>query len=130
MSGRLIFEQKSRSQLRNHELNALLIIQDYFSCDIICLCASSHKSPDIKIKNETWELKSPIGDGAKTIENILRKAETQSRNIILDFSRIKMDERQALSRTKYYLKNEKHHQIKKLLIITKKHKIIDFNGEL
>ncbi len=86
-------------------------------------------TPDLRIKNIEWELKSPQGDGVKTIENILKKAAKQSKNIILDFSRIKMNGNQALSRTKYYLHNNKH-GIKKLIVVTKNYKIIDFKDEL
>ena len=40
-----------------------------------------------------------------------------------------MNENQALSRTKYFLRNNKH-KIKNLIVITKSHKIIDFKDKL
>ena len=129
MSNKIIFEGQSRKQLRFHEVNAILLLLDYFSTDITCIHPGSGKTPDLRIKGIEWELKSPQGDGVKTIENILKKAAKQSKNIVLDFSRTKMNGNQALSRTKYYLRNNKH-GIKKLIVITKNHKVIDFKDEL
>lgn len=129
MSNIIIFEGQSRSQLRFHEVNAILLLLDYFNSDIVCINPGNGKTPDIRINSTEWELKSPQGDGAKTIENILKKATKQSKNIILDLSRIKMNGNQALSRTKYYLRNNKH-GIRKLIVITKNHRVIDFKDEL
>ena len=129
MSNKIIFEGQSRKQLRFHEVNAILLLLDYFNTDITCINSGAGKTPDLRMNNIEWELKSPQGDGAKTIENILKKAAKQSKNIILDFSRIKMNGSHALSRTKYYLRSSKH-GIKKLIIITKSHKIIDLKDEL
>ena len=129
MSNKIIFEGQSRKQLRFHEVNAILLLLDYFNTDITCINPGAGKTPYLRIKGIEWELKSPQGNGVKTIENILKKAAKQSKNIILDFSRIKMNGSQALSRTRYYLHNNKH-GIKKLIVITKNHKIIDFRDEL
>lgn len=129
MSNKIIFEGQSRKKLRFHEVNAILLLLDYFDTDITCITPGAGKTPDLRISGIEWELKSPQGDGVKTIENILKKAAKQSKNIILDFSRIKMNGNQALSRTRYYLHNNKH-GIKKLIVITKNHKVIDFKDEL
>lgn len=129
MSNKIIFEGQSRRQLRFHEVNAMLLLLDYFDTDITCINPGTGKTPDLKINNIKWELKSPQGNGVKTIENILKKATKQSKNIVLDLSRIKMNGNQALARTKYYLHNNKH-GIKKLIVITKNHKVIDFTSEL
>ena len=129
MSNKIIFEGQSRKQLRFHEVNAILLLLDYFDTDITCITPGAGKTPDLRINGIEWELKSPQGDGVKTIENILKKAAKQSKNIILDFSRIKMNGNQALSRTKYYLHNNKH-GIQRLIVITKNHKVIDFKDEL
>ena len=129
MSNKIIFEGQSRKQLRFHEVNAILLLLDYFDADITCISPGFGKTPDVRIKGIEWELKSPQGNGVKTIENILKKAAKQSNNIILDFSRIKMNSNQALSRTRYYLHNNKH-RIQRLIIVTKNHKVIDFKDEL
>ncbi len=129
MSNKIIFEGQSRKQLRFHEVNAILLLLDFFDADITCIAPGFGKTPDIRINNIEWELKSPQGDSVKTIENILKKATKQSKNIILDLSRIKMNGNQALSRTRYYLRNNSH-GIKRLIIITKNHKVIDLKDDL
>lgn len=100
-----------------------MLLLDYFDTNITCIAPGTRKTPDLRISGIEWELKSPQGDGVKTIENILKKAAKQSKNIILDFSRMKMNGNQALSRTRYYLCNNKH-GIKKLIIITKTIKLL------
>ena len=129
MGNKIIFEGQSRKQLRFHEMNVILLLLNYFNADITCIHPGAGKTPDLRIKGIEWEIKSPQGNGVRTIENILKKATRQSSNIILDFSRIKMNDNQALSRTKYYLRNNKH-GIKRLIVLTKNHKIIDFRDEL
>lgn len=129
MSHKLIFENHQNQRLRPHEVNVILLLLEYFDADIICICPGAGKTPDLKIKDEEWELKSPIGNGPNTIEKILRKATKQSKNIILDFSRSKMHGRRAISKTKFYLRTNKH-SIKKLLVITKSRKIVDFRDYL
>ena len=129
MKSEMLFESQGRRKLRFHEINAIMILADYFGPDIKYINPGPGKTPDLIIKGIEWELKSPQGNGVKTIENILKKATKQSKNIVLDFSRIKMNSNQALARTRYYLRNSKH-GIKRLIIITKSHKIIDFKDKL
>lgn len=49
---------------------------------------SGSKTPDIKMDNKLWEIKSPKGKSSRTIENNLRNALVQSSNIVLDLRRI------------------------------------------
>jgi len=44
-------------------------------------------------------LKSPLGNGKKTIENNMRTARKQSKNLAMDFSRMKLHQTKALSNT-------------------------------
>lgn len=129
MGNKIIFEGQSQGQLRPHEINVILLLLDYFDVNITCVNPGLGKTPDLRIKGVEWELKSPQGAGSRTIENILKKAVKQSKNIVLDFSRIKMNSNQAIARTKHYIHNNKH-GIKKLIIVTKNHKVIDFKSEL
>ena len=72
-----------------------------------------------------WEIKSPEGKGKNTIANNLKAASKQSKRIVLDLSRCKLRQEQALSRIRGYLSAGNHHLIK-LVIITKSGKCIDF----
>ena len=81
------------------------------------------KRPDFEIAGEKWELKSPIGSSRRTLQNNIHKAQFQSKNIIIDLSRSKINEQKAISQIKFEFAKRK--SIKKLKIITKDGHIID-----
>lgn len=74
----------------DHELSAALILAAYFKTDATFLRPRSRKTSDVEINGTKWEIKSPRGNSKKTIENNLRAARKQSRNIVLDLRRIKL----------------------------------------
>jgi hypothetical protein len=108
---------------KDHELSAALILAEYFKSDIVFLRPEIDKTPDIEVGEIKWEIKSPKGDGKKTIENNMRTARRQSLNIIIDLRRIKMHQSKAMARINFFL--SKPHQFKKVVIITKRRKIIE-----
>ena len=71
-----------------------------------------------------WEIKSPLGKGKKTIENNLRAARKQSRNLIVDFNRMKLHQTKAVTNIRFYLKNTPN-QFDRVIVITKNKKIIE-----
>lgn len=77
---------------------------------------------DIRFEGKEWEIKSPKGKSSRTIENNMRLALRQAENIIIDLSRIRMPEEKAMREIKRQFHLYK--QAKRLLIITKNHKII------
>jgi hypothetical protein len=81
--------------------------------------------PDIKMNNILWEIKSPKSTGKYTISHCLQKALKQSDCIIFDLRRSKMLERKSISQLKFQFVFT--HKIKKLLIITKISKLLDFS---
>jgi hypothetical protein len=109
---------------REYELSAALILANHFRADVIFLRPERKKAPDIAVNGIKWEIKSPTGDGKKTIDNNLRAARKQSRNIVLDLRRAKMHQSKALARVNHYL-GAGPHQIKYLKIITKTQAVID-----
>jgi hypothetical protein len=88
---------------KEHELSAALILSKYFKSDVTFLRPKTDKTPDLEIKNIKWEIKSPRGDGKKTIENNLRGARKQSQNIVVDLRRIKMHQSKAIARIHFFL---------------------------
>lgn len=106
------------------EISAAQIIVKYFKADIYFVQRSSLRTADIKINGIFWEIKSPIGNGRRTIQNNLRTASRQSPNVIIDLRRCKMPTNNALAR----IRNEmtKSCPIKHLLIITKDEKAVDY----
>lgn len=109
---------------KDHELSAALILAYHFKTDVIFLRPDKKKTPDIEVDGKKWEIKSPKGNAKKTIENNLRTARKQSENIVLDLTRSKMHNAQAVARAQFYIRTEAH-TIKRLKIITKHRKIID-----
>jgi hypothetical protein len=82
-------------------------------------------SPDVLIDGCRWEIKSPCGNSKRTIENNFRKAQKQSENIIFDLRRIRLNEQIAISKIKRELSLQHSGKMRRIIIITKNHKILD-----
>jgi len=106
------------------EMSAALIVANYFRTDVVFLRPMPLKSPDLKVKNEIWELKSPMGDGKNTIHNNVKGARKQSTNIVIDLRRCKMNRNKAFARIRNVYRKRKR-KIGKYLIIDKSGKVID-----
>ena len=111
-----------------HEQYAAKIVSNYFESDIVFIRKRAGSSPDLVVVkyNQIWELKSPLGNGKRTIANNLREAAHQSENIILDLSRCKMNNTNALARTSSFLKSGDA-KFKRLLVIQKNTKILTYD---
>lgn len=83
------------------------------------------RTPDIKMDGMLWEIKSPKGSSSRTIENNLRCALRQSKNIIIDLRRIKIDETKAISQIIKQFKYSK--LIRKIIIIKQNKEILDIS---
>lgn len=105
------------------------IISSYYSTDVVFIERNNNKTPDFSFRGKQWELKSPRGNGERTIDNILRDATKQSENVVINLHLSKMRRTVALSRIEHYFKNGRS-GIKNLLIITKEGQIIDFTGKM
>lgn len=108
------------------EISAALILANYFKTDVMFLRPIPLKSPDLKVGDEIWELKSPRGNSKNTIHNIFVTSRKQSYNIVIDLRRCKMNERKAFSRIRDAY--SKRRRIKcKLKIITKDGRVVDIS---
>lgn len=123
MKYEVVIKTDLKDRPKDHELSAALILADYFKSDVTFLRPQIDKTPDIEIDGIKWEIKSPKGDGKKTIENNLRTARKQSLNIVIDLRRIKMHQTKAFTRINFFL--SKPHRFKKVLIINKSKKVIE-----
>lgn len=83
------------------------------------------RTPDIKMDGLLWEIKSPKGSSSRTIENNLRCALKQSKNIIIDLRRIKIEETRAISQINKQFKYS--NLINRIIIIKQNKEILDFN---
>ena len=82
---RVIHDLGETDPPKKHEDFAAKIIADYFKSDILFLRKTPASSPDLLIINthQIWELKSPIGNGKRTMANNLREASGQSKNVVM-----------------------------------------------
>lgn len=113
---------------KDHEMKAALIVaSNYFKSDVIFLRPEIYKTPDLEVKSVKWELKSPLGQGKKTIENNMRAARKQSKNLIIDFSRMKLHQAKALANIRHYIQNYPR-QFEHIVIITKNGEVIEILG--
>lgn len=123
MKYKVIVEAEISDAPKNHEFAAATIMARHFKADVIFLRPTRYKTPDFKIKDHVWELKSPMGGSARTIENNMRSARSQSKNIIIDLVRIKLHQNRAIAHTNYFL--SKPNQFRRVLIITKDKRVIE-----
>lgn len=107
---------------KDHELSAAIILAFYFQSNIIFLRPAYARTPDIDVNGTKWEIKSPMGDGKRTIDNNFNEARGQSKNIVIDLRRIKMHESKAKARINFYLSTP--HQFKRVLVIKKNKEVI------
>lgn len=120
----VIVKTDIKDRPKDHEMSAALILANYyFKADVTFLRPESNKTPDIEVYGKKWEIKSPMGNSKKTIENNLRMARKQSKHIVIDLRRIKMHKVRAIARINYFL--SKQQQIKRVIVITKDQKIVD-----
>lgn len=119
-SGRVIISDNSL--VEDHELKVGHILART-GFDVVFLPVGAGKSPDIRYRGVIWEIKSPNGSKRRTIENNLRKAMTQSENIIVDLHRIKIKEETCLREIERQAKLSGK-RIRRLLVISKHEEII------
>ncbi len=106
-----------------HEMFAAKSISMFFNSDVTFIKRSNTaKSADLLISNVIWEVKSPIGNSKRTMQNNLRTADNQSQNIIINLARCRMPPARAISRINNEL--QKANKIKRLLVVLKNGKTI------
>ena len=105
-------------QPSDQEISAARIVAEFFQNDVTFIKRASTHTPDMLIRNQSWEHKSPCGNGKRTIQNNLREADNQSCFVIIDLRVCKMRQDEAIRRIHYEL--TKATAIKRLIVITKK----------
>src|SRR5580765_1759917 len=98
MKYRIIIEADISDSPKKHEFSAAIVIAEYFRSDVVFLRPANSRTPDIDVNGTKWELKSPLGSSARTIENNMRAARNQSVNLVIDLGRIKIHQQRAIAR--------------------------------
>ena len=81
-------------------------------------------TPDFMMDGVAWEVKSPEGSSKRTMENNFRNAVMQSKYIIFDLRRTKLDDDYCIRQLKRYYDDRKY--LKKLYIIKKSKELVKF----
>lgn len=113
--------------LEEHEYKTIkLLLENGFDVQLIPpLRMEGVRTPDITLQGMEWEIKSPIGGGKRTIMNTVQKAAHQSRNIIVDLRRCKLEQKEAIKELETHFSLSK--RIRRMKIITDDEKILDFS---
>ena len=106
-----------------HEETAAAILANYFAGDVHFIETTGRSTPDIKVDGLEWEIKSPDGASQYTIQNNMRKAGHQSKNIIVDLRRVKLHQKRALGYIERFMSGASS-KFKRVLVITKSGKVI------
>ncbi|QQS26799.1 hypothetical protein IPM44_03705 [bacterium] len=83
------------------------------------------KTPDIRMDSLHWEIKSPMSASARSIEHAFRSALKQSGNVIFDLRRSKASDMANLAKINRQIKLIKGKKLRRVLVITKKEKLLD-----
>jgi hypothetical protein len=99
------------------ELSAADILAGFSRADVTFLPVTSDKTPDIVVDGVRWEIKSPLGKGKRNLQHQIHRAMKQSKSIVFDARRSKIDIRKTRNYLKKYVKEDR--RIKRLVLITK-----------
>lgn len=113
--------------LKTHE-NATVVFLTEQGFDVELIPKSNQQgvhTPDIIVNGIKWEIKSPKGGGSSLMKNTIQKALKQSCFVIIDLRRTKRHQEKCLRELERQFSNSK--SIKKLLVITKANKTIEFS---
>lgn len=113
--------------LEKHEYETVLFFTN-LGYDIELIPKSNkqgERPPDLHMDNNLWEMKAPKGEGKYLISNTIQRAVKQSPNIILDLRKTKRHQAKCLAKIQKEFK--KSRSIKRLKIITKSRKLLEFN---
>lgn len=116
-------------KVESHEILVAELLAKYFNKTVKVLEPRNgykQKTPDFRIENEYYELKTPKGKSARTIQQTLRTATKQAKNIIISSYKFPYNEITLLNRLQHELKYNKN--IKTLLLLTKNNEIINLNS--
>ena len=109
-------------------MTAYFIIKYDKNVKIRFLAASQAKgarTPDIEMNGLKWEIKRPTSNSKYTVQHAFKAAVKQSPNVIFDLRCSKLHQENALNRLIHEFNLSR--AVKRLLIITKSKKILDYN---
>ena len=114
-----------------HEVEAAYILARHYQETVEFLIQVDdykRKSADIVMLGVEWEIKCPHGASKSTIGNQFRFASKQSKNIILDTRRTKLEYESIENRM--HIEIKKRPAIKRVILIDKLEKVIEIQKQI
>ncbi|MCL2085945.1 hypothetical protein FWH09_03370 [Candidatus Saccharibacteria bacterium] len=121
---KVIMDSSIKPAPQDFEISAAQILANYFKGNAKMIPRTSMKTPDVEICGIEWEIKSPTGHGKRNIQHQIANACKQSRNIVIDARRSKRYGDNLMRELQNIYKTSK--RIKRLLLVTKSGKVIEF----
>ena len=109
-----------------HEVDAAIVLARHYKSTvefIIPVDDYKRKSADIVLLGVEWEIKSPYGASKSTISGQFQRASKQSKNIVIDTRRTRLQYNEIEKRVFNEIK--KRSSIKNVIIIDKLEKVIE-----
>lgn len=110
-----------------HEIDVAWILARHYRCVVEFLQPTAGykmKTPDIVMNGVMWEIKSPTGSSRRLMIQYQFKGLKQSRNLIVDMRRTKLDD--ELVQKQIRIEISRHGRVGKILCITKTNRVIAF----
>ena len=124
--GKVIIPTNHPNQPEPHERDIAWILAHHFQCTVEFLIPVDdykRKTADIVMLGVEWEIKSPSGASKSTIGNQFRNASRQSKHVILDARRTKLEYERVEKLVLIEVK--KRTALKKVILIDKFSKVIE-----
>lgn len=124
---KLVISSEIVPQPDKYELRVARILAEYFKSDVHFVPRSKNPTPDILVvsTDDNWEIKNIRGNGKHTIEDNLREAGKQSKNVIISLLKpTKMSTQRAISRINFFSSHGRR-TLQRVILITKQGKVID-----
>ena len=126
-AGSVIIPEGMKPYPESHEKELAAILVRHFSADVEFLLpigGYKTKTPDAVIMGVLWEFKSPIGNSKKSTIQAQFNGLKQSRNLVIDGRRTKLDD--ALIQRQIQREIAEHKRVGRILFVTKSAEIIEF----
>ena len=124
--GKIIIPSNHPNPPLPHEIDTAMVLAQHFRSTvefIIPIDDYKRKSADIVMLDVEWEIKCPYGASKSTIGNQFQFASKQSKNIILDTRRTKLDD--VSIKKSVLVEIKKRPSIKKVVLIDKSEKVVE-----
>lgn len=121
--GTLILPKGNHPEPHELETVAVLISHGYDISFITPVRIAGQKTPDITMAGHDWEMKTPMGHSKTTISNALKRGAKQSKYLIIDLRKTKIEDSQAEKEIRTSMSKTK--SLQRVIIIDKQSHLVD-----